>query len=258
MFDIECSAITYIGLVRDNNEDNYYINGYYKADSSIDTEGYIDKQQWDAYIYAVCDGMGGENFGEKSSMIAVETLKRYQSTDIRETINEYIYKANDIICDEMIENGGARSGTTLALLYIRDGKAFSYNVGDSRIYFYRKGNMTQLSEDHTEAERMIKMGMLTRDEARTHRSRNKLTQNLGIFPDEMIIEPYVSKSVNIEKDDMFIVCSDGLTDMVTDEEIKDILSIKNCDTTGLIKRLARATQTNGAKDNVTIILVKMI
>ena len=258
MFRIECSAITYIGLVRENNEDNYYINGKYKADSSVDTEGFVDKQQRDSYLYAVCDGMGGESFGELASMIAVESLAEYQSTDIKRTIREYIQKANKLICGEIVKNNGIRSGTTLALLYICDNKAISYNIGDSRIYLQRNEDLYLLSEDHTEAQRLVKMGIIKPEEAGSHKSRNKLTQHFGIFPDEMVIEPFVSEEVGLRKNDIFLLCSDGLTDMVSDDDIADILSLEGKDTTDMVKKLASKTQENGSKDNVTIIVIKAV
>jgi len=258
MLNVECSAITYIGLVRGNNEDNYYINGYYKEDSDIDTEGYTDVQPRDAYLYAVCDGMGGENYGEIASMIAVGILEKYQSTNINRTIDDYIFWANKLICDNIKKNRGTRSGTTLAILYIRDGIAISYNIGDSRVYFFRKKKLYLMSEDHTEAERMVKMGLLRQEEASRHKARNKLTQHLGIFPEEMIIEPYMSEPVKLKKGDMLMVCSDGLTDMVSDDDIADILAMKGYSTTDLVKELAEEAQANGAKDNVTIILAKVV
>jgi len=257
MFRIECSAITYIGLVRENNEDNYYINGKYKADCNVDTEGFVDRKQRDSYLYAVCDGMGGESFGELASMLAVKSLAEYQLTDIRGTISGYIRKANKLICDEIVKNNGIRSGTTLALLYIYDNKAISYNIGDSRIYLLRDGDLYLLSEDHTEAQRLVKMGIIKPEEAGSHKSRNKLTQHFGIFPDELVIEPFVSEEVKLRKNDIFLLCSDGLTDMVSEDDIADILSLEGKDTTDMVKKLASKTQENGSKDNVTIIVVKV-
>jgi len=257
MFKIDSSAITYIGLVRENNEDNYYINGKYKADSGIDTEGFFDNKQRDSYLYAVCDGMGGGRYGELASMIAVEALAEYQLTDIKRTISDYIQKANKLICGEIVKNNGVRSGTTLALLFICDNKAISYNIGDSRVYLQRHGDLYLLSEDHTEAQRLVKMGILNTEEAGSHKTRNRLTQHFGIFPDEMAIKPFASEEVKLKKNDVLMLCSDGLTDMVSDDDIADILSLKGKDTTYMAKKLASKTQENGSKDNVTIIVVKV-
>jgi len=254
---IESTAITHIGNVRDNNEDNYFVNGKYKADNSISVEGYADKTQRDSYLYAVCDGMGGESFGETASMIAVQTLAGYMSTDIRQTVFDYIQRANSFICDEIIKNNGARSGTTLAILHIINNKAVSYNIGDSRVYFYRKKMLYLMSEDHTETQRLIKMGLLDIESAKNHASRNKLTQHLGIFPNELIIEPFVSQEVKVKKNDIFLLCSDGLTDMVSDDDIREIISRNDADTHAIAKELSAAARQNGGKDNITVVVVKV-
>jgi len=254
---VECTVITHVGLVRGNNEDNFFINGRCKSDNTVTAEGFIDNIPRDAYIYAVCDGMGGESAGEVASMIAAKVLMEYMSTDIRHTVSSYIQKANKYICDEITANNGVRSGTTLALLYIRDNKATSYNLGDSRIYLLRKGDLYLLTEDHTEVQRLIKMGMIDEESAKHHKSRNKLTQHLGIFPDELIIEPYISKVIKLKKDDIFLICSDGLTDMVCDDDIADIMADKSLDTSGIAKELSATAQENGGKDNTTVIVVKV-
>ena len=255
---IESTVITHVGLVRDNNEDNYFINGRCKTNNSVTAEGFADNKLRDTYLYAVFDGMGGESFGEIASLIAAKTLTDYMSTDIRSTVTDYIHRANELICDDVMRNGGARSGTTLALLCICDSKAIAYNIGDSRIYFLRKGILSLLSEDHTEAQRLIRIGMLDEESAKTHSSRNKLTQHLGIFPDEMIIEPFVSKEIKVKKNDIFLVCSDGLTDMVSDDDIKEIMERKDLDASSIAKELSKAAQENGGKDNTTVIVVKVV
>ena len=254
---IESTVITHVGLIRSNNEDNYYINGRYKADNSVNAEGYADNEQRNAYLYAVCDGMGGESFGEVASLIAAKTLAEYQTTDIRQSVGDYIQKANALICDEINENNGIRCGTTLALLYIYGKKAISFNIGDSRVYIHRKGKLLLLSEDHTEAERLVRMGLIDEESAKTHKSRNQLTQHLGIFPEEMIIEPYISEEIKLKKGDVFLICSDGLSDMVDNDDIADILAQKEKDTTEIAKELTEAAKAGGGKDNITVIVVRV-
>jgi len=253
---IESAAITHVGLVRTNNEDNYYINGKFKRDNNIPTEGYSDTSNRDWGIYAVCDGMGGENYGELASMIAVAVLAEYQDTDLRESIYDYVDRANSIICGEIKKNG-ARSGTTIAMLYIDGNKAVSFNIGDSRVYFLRKDELYLVSEDHTEAQEMVKRGLITDEEAKTHKSKHKLTQHLGVFPEENNVEPYISQEIKLKKNDMFLICSDGLTDMVGDDEIRMILSTEKTDAVGIAKMLSAAAQSYGGKDNATVVVVKV-
>ena len=254
MYRIECSAISYIGLVRSKNEDNYYINGKYKTDIAIDTEGYIDNAPRHAYLYAVCDGMGGEKFGELASLLAVKSLANFQETDIRQTLKEYIHTANDLICKEIIKNNGVRIGTTLALLYICEGYALSCNIGDSRVYLLRNEDLYLMTEDHTEAQRLVEMGMLNQDDVSNHKSRNKLTQHLGIFPDEMVIEPFAANPLMVEDNDMFLLCSDGLTDMLEDKAIEEIMR-QNSTPQDITEKLITTAMQNGGKDNVTVIVV---
>jgi len=257
MYKIESSALTYIGLVRRTNEDNYYVNGKHKSNFGVETEGYSDSKIRDTYLYAVCDGMGGENFGELASMIAVMVLKKYQDTDIRRTLKNYIDTANKLICKEMEKNNGARIGTTLALLFLFNNKLISCNIGDSRTYLLRNDDLYLISEDHTEAQQMVKMGKIKQEEASTHKAKNNLTQHLGIFPDEMTIEPYISDEIALHRGDVLLICSDGLTDMVSDDDIADCLAMPDLDTTETVKLLASKTQAGGGRDNATMIVIKV-
>ena len=254
---IESSAITHIGLVRTNNEDNYYVNGRCRTNNDAPAEGFSDNKTRESYLYAVCDGMGGESYGELASMIAVKTLAVYQPTDIRRTIMEYIQRANKYICNELSKFKGIRSGTTLALLFIRDNKAISYNIGDSRIYMKRKRNLYLLSEDHTEAQHLVNIGMLDEEDVAGHESNNRLTQYLGILPDEMIIEPYISQEIKLKKNDILMICSDGLTDMVSNDEIADIMAQKELSSAAIARELAATAQEYGGRDNTTVIVIKV-
>jgi len=237
---IESAAITHVGSVRDNNEDNYFVNGRYKTDSNVNTEAFSDKKAHISYTYAVCDGMGGESYGELASLIAVATLAKYQKTDIRRTIHDYIRHANDFICDLIRKNNTRKSGTTIALLNIQKNTAVSFNIGDSRVYFYRKGMLYLLSEDHVDSK-----------------SKNVLTQYLGIFPSEMNIDPHISDELKIKKGDIFLLCSDGLTDIADANEIVGILSEEKDDATLTAKKLAGLSQDKGGNDNVTVVVVKV-
>ena len=248
-------AATHVGEIRRNNEDNYYVNGQYKKEMDALTDDCQDESACDRYLCAVCDGMGGEAFGETAAYIAVKTLDKYLNSDFREKSGEYIEEANKLICDEIEKNDGVRIGTTLALLYIQNETAVTYNVGDSRIYLYRKNKLGQLSEDHNQTHRLAKLGLLNPSEARNHKDKHKLTQHLGIFRDELIIEPYISQEISIKQGDVFLLCSDGLTDMLTDVEIAEFLKQeKNIKKSG--EALIQAALQHGGKDNVTVALVK--
>lgn len=171
MLKFDCCFSTNVGKVRKNNEDNFYLNGKYKRVPENLT--YTKKDLiYRGGVFAVCDGMGGEEHGDKASLLAVETLKEFEEKDINEHINEYVNTANKKICDMIIENNGVRSGTTLVLIYIKDDYANCYNIGDSRLYLIRNKKIRQISEDHTHCMQMIKMGVLTKEQAMNHKDRH--------------------------------------------------------------------------------------
>lgn len=255
MIKITSAVVTDVGKVRSNNEDNYFVNGKYRENTDTLNEEYEENKTKERNILSVCDGMGGEAYGELASLIAVQTLLEFNDRNINECIGEYIESANKKICDEIEKNDGARIGSTLALLYIDNARAYVYNIGDSRIYLMRDDVLTQLTADHTLAQRMVDMGLIAPEEMNTHSGKHKLTQHLGIFPDEMIIEAYETEVMELKENDIFILCSDGLTDMLSDDEIAEIanddLSAKE-----IASRLVAQAVEKGGRDNTTVLIAK--
>ena len=257
MLTIDTVAASNVGNVRCNNEDNFFINSRTLDLSAKGTVLVSDKA--DSGLYAVCDGMGGEAFGEVASAIAVNAMHEHftklheQNLSFDEMIKSYSKETNARICDEITRNDGKRIGTTFAILYINNNIARVCNIGDSRVYLLRKSQLSQLSQDHTQVKRLMDMGILTSDKARTHPDRHKLTQHLGIFPDEMVIEPYVGESIFITNNDIFLICSDGLSDMLCDNEIESIMN-QYSNPQDIAEKLVEAALVNGGKDNVTVII----
>ena len=255
MPNISAAAASNVGKVRDNNEDNFFLNGQTLSANSAGTV--CTAAESAGGLYAVCDGMGGEEHGETASAIAVDTLNQYaQKASFDKQIHLYTEEANARICAEIEKNDGKRMGTTFAVLSIQDHTAHVYNIGDSRAYLFRNHHLTQLSQDHTQVRRLLDMGILTGESAKTHPDRHKLTQHLGIFPDEMLIEPYAAQPLQIETGDIFLLCSDGLTDMLEDEEIKAIL-LRHTDPQDVVIRLIDVALQNGGRDNVTVVVVRV-
>lgn len=258
---INSVAASTVGNVRDNNEDNFFLNGKI-PDASIKDTTIIETNHADSGLFAVCDGMGGEAFGEVASAIAVNTLQKLHRhilehcTSFEDAVTQYADEANMLICNEIERNGGQRMGTTFAVLYIQNDTAYICNIGDSRVYLFRNNTLAQLSVDHTQIRRLIDMGILTVEKARTHPERHKLTQHLGLFPDEIVIEPFVSEPVDIMDGDVFLLCSDGLSDMLDDNEIEKIMN-EYTDPQDIANKLVDAALINGGKDNVTIIINKI-
>lgn len=250
------------GRIRNNNEDNFYFNGTHLNPENRDEHNFFaDSPSGSEIMYGVFDGMGGEALGEEASLITAQTIKKYHDKlkggrikDNKSAILKSISDANTKICNKIVESGERRIGTTFALLSIFDDTAQVYNVGDSRVYLYRNKKLTQISVDDTTAQRLVNMGVITKEKAKTHEDRHKLTQHLGIFADEMIVEPHISEKIRIEKGDMFILCSDGLTDMVENEEIQSIMR-KSGDSRTAAQSLVETALKNGGRDNVTVTVI---
>lgn len=258
MYKINYAAFTHPGRVRENNEDNFYVDKKWRqdvAEGCLAVDGTVRNEK---LTLSVCDGMGGQELGEKASLIAVETLDKYIKQEkvlSVETLNAYIQEANKIICD-LMQRESKRIGSTMTLLQFSGESVMAANIGDSRIYLLRKGELFQLSQDHTVVERMVRMGMISKEEAVNHPKRHQITQNLGIFPEEMLIEPTVNREICVEIGDKFLLCSDGLTDMLTDMQIKSILSERE-EPVELARKLVQSAVDAGGKDNVTIVLAEV-
>lgn len=254
---IECSIVSDVGAVRQNNEDNFYLNGYFRENVHEDRIEYntcCDKKN---FLGAVFDGMGGEENGEIASLEAAKLLCQYQDAKFEQIRDRYISEANEKICKQMDETESGRMGSTLAIVKIQKGKLSFCNVGDSPIFLFRDGSLKQLSVNHNEAQSLYDMGLISQTELRTSTKKNRLTQHLGIFEDEMIIEPYFEENIPLKENDYILLCSDGMTDMVEEEEIEYILmDAGNVHQTADI--LLNTALENGGRDNVTLLLIHVI
>ncbi len=206
-----------------HNEDNFWCNGDYLPADNNGTKEYLtgNNSEDKKSVFAVFDGMGGEEFGEEASLIAAEVTKRMHHnvankdacSNIKKEIVLSINEANTLICDKIKENGKKRIGATYASLVISDDIAQIYNVGDSRVYLLRGNQLRRISMDDTTAQRLVNIGMITEEKAKTHPDRHRLTQHLGIFNHEMIIEPHISECIKVLDGDKFLLCSDGLMNL---------------------------------------------
>ena len=248
-----CEGRCGTGRVRQNNQDNIFVDGHYRRDiqcpelfsvSHTGTEG----------IYAVCDGMGGESYGEEASFKAVAGLERVPVKRFFDRPAECLLSINEDICNLMRQRG-AYIGTTFAGIAVRKGQCRIVNIGDSRIYLLRGGALQKCSRDHTRVQQMLDMGILTAEEAATHRDRHKLTQHLGIFPEEMVIEPHLSQMA-LQDGDLFLLCSDGLTDMLTDDEIQGLLA-QDVPLAEKADSLYAGAMDRGGRDNISAVLVQI-
>lgn len=243
------------GKIRETNQDNFYLNGPYNGSIGEMRPIAIQGEEVREGFFAVADGMGGEEHGELASLIAVSSLDQLDRSRGLDGVVEYIQARNSDVCGLIRQNGGARSGSTFVGVNLRDGRAELANIGDSRAYLLRGGELAQLSVDHTSVRAMVDMGVISPDSARKHPGRHQLTQHLGIFPEEMLIQPYTA-AIELMEDDLLLLCSDGLYDMLEDGAIRDILCADRplCD---LAAALYDAAMDAGGRDNTTVMLIRV-
>ena len=261
---LNISVSTNIGMLRKNNEDFFYANGKHLTDGIADDfSASYTEEITDSAVYAVCDGMGGESCGEVASAAAVKVLGRYRDlitgaenpVERKETVNAYAKAATDEINREVAEAGGIRGGTTLTLACIRDSIISMYYLGDSRIYMYRGGVLTRLTRDHTVAADMIDSNVLTEEEAERSPDRHKLTMYLGVDDDCDEIKAGFAGSYTLTEGDMFLMCTDGLNEMCTSEEISELLAENGENPASVL--VDRALE-NGGRDNVTCLVIRVV
>ncbi len=244
---LEVAELTDVGRRRDSNEDN--LTRLVPKDPKI--------MERKGAIFVVADGMGGHAAGEVASEIAVETIREeyYESEqeDVSETLTHAIKQANQVIYDRATEQAGrAGMGTTCVVAVIRDALVYLANVGDSRAYLVRDGQIRQLTYDHSWVAEQVRAGMLTDEQARTHAHRNVITRALGTQPEvypDLFIHP-------LQDGDMLLLCSDGLSGYVSDEEINRILN-SSSPQEGVRALIAQANE-QGGPDNITAVLVHAV
>ncbi len=250
--NLTASGITDIGLKREGNEDSF---------STEDSLG----------LYIVADGMGGHLAGEVASRISVELINKCYRKWLEEEASAHeiygepddsltlqgnyilgsIRLANRVIYEMALENKKYHGmGTTIAILLVTSTVIIAANVGDSRLYLIRDGTLEGLSKDHTIVAEQVDMGMMTKEEAETSPLKHILTRNLGsaetVEPDIFEIEP--------SNNDRFILCSDGLTDLVNEEEILAMTSNEEAPKE-LCRKFLDKVIKRGAHDNTTVVSV---
>ncbi len=244
------------GNVRTNNEDSYYV-GENKHKSFFETEKIRG-------VFAVCDGMGGLEYGEVASKIAVRELskfeKKYSSMkkatdeDIASAINEYASKANNEIIDKLAELSAKKGGSTVSGVVIRGKEMLVFNVGDSRVYLLRGRRLTQMTRDQTLAEKKLNANIYTKEDEAYKRESHVLTNFLGMDKEGCGIKAAVTKPVKLICGDSVIICTDGLYDMCSAEEIKEAANLKANPADELVLKALE----NGGGDNVSCIVLKIL
>ncbi len=206
----------------------------------------------DENTYLVADGMGGHAAGEVASSILVETVRHslpLQPAPWREyELAQAILDANEAILKRVSEAPELRGmGTTATLMHVDGAMAYYAHVGDSRLYLIRGGYIMQMTRDHSYVEELVAMGSITPEEARNHPRKNLLTRAVGVM-EKLSVD---TGSFEVAKGDRFLLCTDGLTNMVPDD---DILKLMNSGGDPAEMLLSSAMEAGGV-DNITIMLV---
>lgn len=249
---------TNIGKARSVNEDNFCCNGI--INEKLYKSFFVQtstKEQVSAF--AVFDGMGGMECGGKAAYIAAKLMKEYISISkvagsIFPAIH-YLDEANEKICQWM-KTHNASSGSTAVIVNIFDEEAKITNLGDSRAYLLRDSKLHQLSEDHTQSAlfRKIQKEAGAVSIMEPDNLKNILTQYLGVFADEFKLEPS-QKILKIKNRDIILLCSDGLTSMLSDERICSIL-VEDVQLGQKGQKLINEALKAGGEDNITVILIE--
>ena len=207
-------------------------------------------------LFAVADGMGGHNAGDFASSHAVQVLvneirndKNYNPIKV---LGHAIETANEEIIEQARENAELRGmGTTMVVATIVGDYAYIANVGDSRLYVIG-GQIRQVTRDHSLVQEMVRMGELTPEEARNHPDKNIITRALGA-ENNVDIDFF---DLKLEPGSTILMCSDGLSNMVEDEKLKEIIMDSGENLTAKGQSLIREANRNGGKDNIAIVLVE--
>lgn len=240
---LDIGVASHIGRVRSINEDSYCI------------------ERESVELYIVADGMGGYNCGDLASSIAVKEVKdhivKFATKDlevelIKGIIHEAFNIANRVIYREAVQNAGCIGmGTTTTLaLYLND-NIFIGHIGDSRVYIVKDGQIKQITNDHSLIAELVKRGNISEDDAKSHPKRNIITRALGVSSN-VKVDIFC---LNANDLDSLILCTDGLSNYVDDEEIQKVIlsyeSSENCS-----RELVNLANKRGGYDNITVIAVK--
>lgn len=234
------------GNVRETNEDYFYIS------NSLD----------EVQLYILADGMGGYNGGEIASKLAVQTAKNYIENNFKDIekdkdsiiqlLGSSMEYANMVVYEKAKSTPELQGmGTTLEICLIYNNKAYIGHIGDSRIYRVRKQFIRKLTQDHSYVQKLVKEGTITKEQAEHHPQKNMLMKALGC---NAFVEPDVMVK-GFLKDDIIIMCSDGLSNMVDQETIYEMAS-KNIEQA--TKDLVQLAKDRGGYDNITVVIIRNI
>ncbi len=251
-FNAACGC--FLGNGREQNQDNFYFNKKHLPvpnsgmKSCLEYSGTTEAPE----LFAVFDGMGGEARGDEAAFL-VSDIFRQEFKKLEEIVvsgKEFMYgtceQANEAVNMFTKENLLGTSGTTVAALYVSQNEVVTCNVGDSKIFRIRDKKMTQISEDHTDEKILSAIGV---------KKKPVLLQYIGVPDTEMAIEPFVLKG-DIQSEDVYVICSDGVTDCLSFNDIYEIVSSNSAE--DAVRGMIAQVNNNNGLDNATVIVVRFI
>jgi len=259
---LSAAAYSDVGSVRENNEDNYLLGSHCNTDSTDHSEACIvPRRIGEGFIAAVFDGMGGGEAGELASKAAAEALREAMEKEnlpvgkkeMDAAVRAAFAEANRKVV--AIQGEGHICGSTGTVLAICEGAAKIFHLGDSRAYLRREDSLFQLSRDQTLAQMKIEMGIYDSDDPRSEAEKHQLTDYIGRDKSGSALRPEESEWIALQRGDRFLLCSDGLYDVCSDEEIVGVLALG--DARAAAGALVEKTLKKGAIDNVTSIVVEL-
>lgn len=241
-----CYGLSDVGKIRKVNEDSFYIQVYDNSHA----------------LAVVADGMGGHKGGKQASTIAVDIISKYvdellpsilsySERKLKQTLIKAVKLANKEIYDNSTHSAELNGmGTTAVLCFVCGDKLYTLNVGDSRLYVVNN-IIKQVTKDHSYVEELVELGVISEQQAQHHPNKNVITRALGTDAD-IDVDIYTE---NISDNDSILLCSDGLTNMLDDNTIKDLVNTDG-DTASIVKSLIDEAKNQGGNDNITVVMIK--
>ena len=265
---LKVGVVSVRGNYRDHNEDNFYVPGRapVRHDSHENGEDLPAVDLDSSSLFIVADGMGGQQAGEQASLMAVQLIPKatarrlhpevIEPSRVKDAIRDAVAEVNQ----EILGSSGAMTeysnmGTTVVLAQFQDERVFVAGIGDSRAYRFRNGRLEQLTKDHSLADALLDAGTITREELINHKFKNVLYLYLG--SKDARGGPEDIRALDVRPRDRFLLASDGLTGVVPDDQIAEILGTVE-DPQQAAKILKNLALSNDSKDNVTCLVIHAV
>lgn len=258
---ITFSASTNVGTVRETNQDNLYLMRPIRSYEDLTDYSISDCQEIPA-LFAICDGMGGGKNGEKASYEAVrmienvfvKSLEKCSDEELEVFFRELYQNMNDVVY-RLYGNKGVLVGCTATMLYVDSKRIYMINVGDSPGVWLMTSGIKVLTHSDNRANQLYVLGQITEEERWTHKTKNQLTQYIGMNPEEVKISPHICRLERLEHTTRFLICSDGLLDKNTFEAIEK--QLREDDIRTVAQNCVQQAMSVGSRDNVSAIVIQV-